>query len=906
MQKSTSRLVSWTPLLTALLSSAIGLLMLAPVCVHGATTTLAGASSGLANTNRLLARFLAKEMRGVESVVFAARALNTTDGHWYANFGYYSHDPDRKAYAEGAKLYRLSLRTRELTTLLADKRGGVRDPQVSYDGKKILFSYRPGGTEQYHLYEMNLETPADSLATDSMGRSSFAIRQLTSGLFDDIEPAYLPDGGIVFVSSRCKRWVNCWLTQVAVLHRCDADGSNIRALSSNNEHDNTPWPLPDGRILYTRWEYVDRSQVHFHHLWAANPDGAAQMTWFGNLHPGITMIDAKPISGTDKIVASFSPGHGQREHDGVVTVVDPKGGSDAKEFARSISKGAHFRDPWAFSEDCFLAASRGTLVVMDGKGRTEELVKLPAEDIAAKLECHEPRPIASRPLEPVIQPRVKPEETSGRMLLADVNHGRNMTGVKLGEIKKLLVLETLPMPVHYTGGMEPISYGGTFTLERIVGTVPVEHDGSAYFEVPAMRSLFFVALDENDMAVKRMQSFTSVQPGETMSCVGCHEHRSQTPSADFHTTLAVRKAAAKIEPIRDVPDVFDFPRDVQPVLNALCTECHGYEKTTRGGPRAGRLLLTGDRGPLYSQSYYMLTIARLFADGRNQPKSNYDPRALGSSASRLLTMLDSSHHGVQATPHQKKLLRLWIESAAAYPGTYAALGSGMIGNYAENHQVNTGTDWTATKAFAKVIQERCVGCHGNPTRLLPQSLADERGVSFWQPSLDDPRLLTSRHIVFNLSRPEKSLMLLAPLAREAGGWGFCQPTPEQGLQTAAASSSRTAEDSFDISPVSNAKRLESRASTAPVFASATDPGYQAILAMIVAGKEFLERDSTRFDMPQFRPRKDWVREMKRYGVLDEDVKSEEVTNVYAIEQDYWKSLWHQPTRAQASLNELTK
>ncbi|MFA6545512.1 MAG: polysaccharide lyase family protein, partial [Limisphaerales bacterium] len=676
------------------------------------------------NSSGLLARFREGPLKGIESIVFAARAPNPTDGHWYANFGYYSHDPGRKAYAEGARLYRLNLGTRELTALLKDDSGGVRDPQVSYDGMKILFSYRPGGTGQYHLYEISSD--------------GTALKQLTSGPYDDIEPAYLPDGGIVFVSSRCKRWVNCWLTQVAVLHRCDADGGNIRAISSNNEHDNTPWPLPDGRILYTRWEYVDRSQVHFHHLWAANPDGTAQMTWFGNLHPGITMIDAKPIPGTDKIVASFSPGHGQREHDGVVTVVDPKGGPDAKEFARSINKEARFRDPWAFSEDCFLVASRGSLAVMDGAGHTEEILKLPAADLAAKLECHEPRPIAPRPREPVIQTRVKTEDSTGRLLLADVNQGRNMTGVKAGEIKKLLVLETLPMPVHYTGGMEPISYGGTFTLERILGTVPVEQDGSAYFEVPAMRSIFFIALDENDMAVKRMQSFTSVQPGEMMSCVGCHEHRSQTPRAEFHTTLAVRKPVAKITPIRDAPEIFDFPRDVQPVLNVLCGDCHGYEKTARGGPRDGRLILTGDRGPIFSHAYYMLTIARLFADGRNQPRSNYDPRTLGSSASRLLTMLDGTHHGVQATPLQKKLLRLWIESAAAYPGTYAALGCGMIGNYAENQQINTGADWPVTKVAAAAIHTRCAGCHDKPSRLLPHSLSDERGVSFWKPSLDDP------------------------------------------------------------------------------------------------------------------------------------------------------------------------
>jgi hypothetical protein len=887
MQTSSRRLILWEPLFSALLAFVFTLLMLSMNGFGAPTPAKSPPESG-----RLLGKFLEGPMRGVESVVFAARALNPTDGHWYANFGYYSHDPGRKAYAEGAKLYRLNLRTRELTALLADKTGGVRDPQVSYDGRKILFSYRPGGTEQYHLYELDLSDAGSNAQSEIRNRQ---LKQLTSGPYDDIEAAYLPDGGIVFVSSRCKRWVNCWLTQVAVLHRCDADGSNIRALSSNNEHDNTPWPLPDGRILYTRWEYVDRSQVHFHHLWAANPDGTSQMTWFGNLHPGITMIDAKPIAGTDKIVASFSPGHGQREHDGVITVVDPKGGPDAKEFAKSISKGAHFRDPWAFSEDCFLAASRGGLVIMDGTGRTEELVKLPAEDLAAKLECHEPRPVAARLREPVIQPRVRPEETTGRMLLADVNHGRNMTGIKAGEIKKLLLLETLPMPVHYTGGMEPISYGGTFTLERILGTVPVEKDGSAYFEVPAMRSVFFVALDANDMAVKRMQSFTSVQPGETMSCVGCHEHRSQTPRADFHATLAVRKPAVKIEPIRDVPEVFDFPRDVQPVLNALCTDCHGYEKTARGGPRAGRLLLTGDRGPIYSHSYYMLTIARLFADGRNQPKSNYDPRALGSSASRLLTMLDGSHHGVQATPLQKKFLRLWIESAAAYPGTYAALGSGMIGNYAENNQVNTGTDWPATKAAAEVIKTRCTSCHDKPARLLPRTLADERGVSFWQPSLDDPRLLTSRHLVFNLTRPEKSLMLLAPLAKEAGGWGLCQ-SPPHGVPASAGRALTSPErpDSPDGSPA------KAGTPNTAVFASATDSGYQAILAMIVAGKGFLERDSTRFDMTNFRPRPDWVREMQRYGVLPECVTADEVADAYAIERDYWQSLWHQPADHEAS------
>jgi hypothetical protein len=814
--------------------------------ICGPTVTPAKAAESLAQ------RLRNGPMAGAEEFVFAARKMNETDGHWYANIGYYAHDPNRKAWREGAMLYRWNWTTGKLTTLLADARGGIRDPQVSYDGRKVLFAYRKGGTENYLLFEIN---------ADGTG-----LRQLTSGGYDDIEPSYLPCGDIVFVSTRCKRWVNCWLTQVAVMHRCDANGQNVRAISSNNEQDNTPWPLADGRILYTRWEYVDRSQVDYHHLWTSNPDGTAQMIWFGNLNPSIVMIDAKPIPGTDKVVAIFSPGHGAREHAGAVTVVDPRAGPDVVARARKISDDRPYRDPWAFSEDCFLAALDGTLVVLDGHGKCQEIFRLPEADLKAGMHLHEPRPILARPRELVMQERVDLKETTGRLVLSDVYEGRNMAGIKRGAIKKLLVLETLPMPIHYTGGMDPISYGGTFTLERIVGTVPVETDGSAYFELPALRSFFFVALDANDLSVKRMQSFLTVQPGETTSCVGCHESRTRTPPNSLGTPnlLAVHRGPSQVQPIPGVPEVIDFPRDVQPILNALCVDCHGYQKTAKGGPWAGRLILTGDRGPMFSHSYYMLTIAHLFSDGRNQPRSNYAPRTLGTSASRLLALVNGSHYGVKATEAQLRMLRLWIETGAAYPGTYAALGTGMIGGYGENQEIVTDLEWPATKAAAKVLAARCAGCHTEPARLLPTSLSDERGVSFWEPSMTDPRLNTSRHLVFNLSQPENSLLLLAPLDRAAGGWGLCR-------------------DPKSKQPVT-------------VFADKQDAGYQALLALCVAGQERLEQIK-RFDMPDFRPRRDWVREMLRFGILPpSDSASELPINVYATEQKYWRSLWYGPAQ----------
>ncbi|MHC4204332.1 MAG: HzsA-related protein [Planctomycetota bacterium] len=790
----------------------------------------------------MLDEFLAGPMSGVDEIVFACRQLNY-DGHWYANFGYYADSSERKAYRAMGRLCKLNIRTGELTVLLDAPQGTIRDPQVHYDGRKIIFSYRKAGSEHYHLYEIN---------SDGTG-----LRQLTDGQYDDIEPTYMPDGSIIFCSSRCKRWVNCWLTHGAVLHRCDPDGKNIRPISANNEHENTPWPLPDGRVLYQRWEYVDRSQVHYHHLWTTNPDGTGQMIYYGNFHPGIVMIDAKPISNTKKVVAVFSPGHGRKEHDGQITIVTPKAGPDEKASARPVSKKDNYRDPYPFSEDCFLVAQGQKLLLMNGRGQTSEIYRLPAELAKAGVQCHEPRPLIKRARERAIPSRIDLQQRTGRLVLLDVYKGRHMKGVKRGDIKKLLVLETLPMPIHYTGGMEPLSYGGTFTLERVLGTVPVEPDGSAYMEVPANRGLFFVALDENDNSVKRMQSFLTVMPGETTSCVGCHEQRTSTPVNMKSNSLAALKGSLrKITPITGIPDVFDFPRDIQPILDKHCLGCHGYEATEHGGPRAGGVILTGDRGPFYSHSYYTLTTMRQFVDGRNQPKSNLPPRSIGSSASPLMKKLDGSHYNVRVTPRETDMIRYWIECGSPYPGTYAALGCGMIGGYSENKQDVSDRKWPETIAAAKVIKNRCADCH-NKFLPLPAAISDNRDVPPW----DTQPGYVPRHLIYNLTRPDKSLILLAPLSSSAGGYGLCK------------------DNSNDESTA--------------VFAGTDDPGYQAILDMCIAGKKQLD-NIKRFDMPDFRPRQAYVREMKRYGIIPENLAADARIDPYEIDRAYWRSLWYNP------------
>ena len=792
-------------------------------------------------------------MEGAEEIVFAVRALYD-DGHYYANFGHWSLDPNKMMYAPGgSRLYKLNLRTGKLTVLVDDPEGSVRDPRVHYDGGKILFSYRPGGTKHFHLYEI--------------GADGTGLRQLTDGPFDDIEPAYLPDGGIVFPSSRCERFVACWYTPVATLHRIDSDGGNLHPLSSNIVHDNTPSVLLDGRVLYTRWEYVDRAPQKFHGLWSMNPDGTGQMIVFGNMQPPgewVLMIDAKPIPGSDKVVAVFSPHHGNRECAGHVMIVDPDAGPDDQGRPRRISpqvemasgwKGGRggFRDPYPLSEDCFLVARDKSLLILDTGGRTHEVYR-------GEKMVHEPCVIGPRPRERIIPPHSDPARKTGRLVVADVHHGRNMEEVEPGEIKRLLVLEQLPTPVNFSGVQQNLSMNGTFTLKRILGTVPVEPDGSAHFEVPALRSLHFVALDGQGRTVKRMQSFCTVMPGETTGCVGCHENRTDTPRFS-RILLATARPASQIEPIPNVPEVIDYPRDVQPVFDKHCVECHSAEKPD------GRVILTGDRNEWFTQSYYALFSSDQVSDSQGYDEDgNHPARGFGSVASALMKKIDGSHYDVKLSGAEQELIRLWIDTGATFPGTYAAYRPGRPpsghtrpdpdGPAPTYGTVNAGTVPAGGKSLDAITKRRCLTCHNAALPLGPR-------IHKTQEFLNVPKHCLN---LYNLTHSAKSMILLAPLAKEAGGYEWCKAK------------------STDGQPGKPAR----------VFANTEDPDYQAILGGIQTAKAQLD-EIKRFDMPGFRPNRHYVREMKRYGVLPADYDpANDPIDVYETDRAYWRSLWHQP------------
>jgi hypothetical protein len=520
--------------------------------------------------------------------------------------------------------------------------------------------------------------------------------------------------------------------------------------------------------------------------------------------------------------------------------------------------------------------------MMNGSGQTSQLYQLSSDLANANAWIHEPRPLRARAREPVIPHKIDLSDSAAQMIVLDIYIGRNMGGIQRGAIKKLLIMENLPKPVNYTGSMDPISFGGSYTLNRVLGTVPVEPDGSVNAKVPPLRSLQLVALDENDLSVKRMLSFMTFQPGEVNTCIGCHEDRTMAVP-NIPVIQALQRPPSEIEPIPGTPDIFDYPRDIQPIWDRYCVSCHDADSYD------GRILMTGDRGPMFTHSFYDLSATMQMADGRDLARGNYDPYTIGSYASYLMNKVDGSHYGATLDAQELMMIKLWIDAAATFPGTYASLGSGMIGPYAEL-QYGTKPDidymsWPSMSAARDVMSRRCDGCH-NGDMNLPDTPEDNMGLRlhhlvydqgnprFWDPpwvrtygdgslrpgSLEwmrafaDPRLRFSRHKIYNLTSPEKSIQLLAPLSQAGGGHAIC----------------------------------------GDIFNSTGDSDFQTLQAAIQAAKDHLE-SITRFSMDNFLPEPEYVREMVRYGILPSDFQyGTDPIDVYDTDRRYWESMWHRP------------
>jgi len=622
-----------------------------------------------------------------------------------------------------------------VSTLLEDPTGVIRDPDVSFDAQRVLFAWKKSLDEDdYHLYEITLP-----------GRR---VRQLTFGLgYADYEGAYLPDGHIVFNSTRCVQTVDCWWTEVSNLYTCDSRGRYLRRLAFDQIHSNYPTLTPDGRVIYTRWEYNDRGQIYPQGLFQMNPDGTGQRELYGNnsWFP-TTILHARAIPNSTKIVCIFT-GHHTRQQ-GWLGLIDPDRGRQENLGARLIAplrdtpavridkygqSGDQFQYPYPLNETAFLVAFRRQgerhfgifFVTIDG--RRELLAADP------RISCNQPVPLVARP-RPFQRSRMPDyRRSTGTLYLHDVYAGPGLAGVERGTIRRLRVvaLEFRAAGIgHNTnrgvaGGAlasTPVSIEGAWDVKRVLGTARVEDDGSACFEVPAQTPVYFQALDEQGRMVQSMRSWVTLQPGETRSCVGCHEHKNTSPPVT-RLSRAARRGPQELDLWQGAPRGFSFAREIQPILDRHCVRCHFVEKpavgerASRGRPEPPRELLgrsadelgrvspgSGTAAPrerstvtvghgqqvvpafslhgtmrldqqsqrLWSDSYRALADRRVcdWISPQSAPPM-LPPNTTGAARSRLIAMLDEgTHYGVKLAPQELNRLVVWIDLAVPYCGDY--------------------------------------------------------------------------------------------------------------------------------------------------------------------------------------------------------------------------------------------
>lgn len=583
---------------------------------------------------------------------------------------------------------------------LAD--GNILEPRLSYDAKRIVFSWvrcKQGGYDYkdlandvddgfYHIYEVNV---------DGSG-----LRQLTRGPYDDTMPTYLPDGGIAFCSTRRRGYARCFGAQfskrwhVYTLHRMDGDGGNLRTLSFHDTNEWFPAVSHDGLILYSRWDYIDRDAVTHQNLWATRPDGTHPFAVWGNATPSPhCTFQIQPIPGSNKIVFTASAHHSITA--GSIAVLDPALGVDGLQAITRITPSVPFpeaegRDikeyyasPWPLSERYFLCAYSPTSLVWERGANDRAALGIYLIDAAGNRELiyrhpdigsTNPTPLVPRKTPPVIADMVaSSDEPTGEMVLLDVYRG--LGDVARGTIKQLRIIQIFPKSTHQAN-TPLIGMAREENARAVLGTVPVEADGSARFLVPARTPILFQALDEHGMAYQTMRSLTYVQPGERVSCIGCHERQPAAPEA----TLAMRRPPSKIKPGPFDGEPFSYVRVVQPVLDKHCVRCHSGDKAKKSG-----IDLTGTAHKGFTRSYYALCSGVDFRGAGTNPKNAakalvpmYGMRnqiqvappggMYGARGSRLMKMLRKGHHEVKLSDAELRRLAKWIDCNAVFYGAY--------------------------------------------------------------------------------------------------------------------------------------------------------------------------------------------------------------------------------------------
>ncbi|MBN1124216.1 MAG: hypothetical protein JXA82_04350 [Sedimentisphaerales bacterium] len=600
-----------------------------------------------------------------------------------------------------------SLAVQDLTGVCL-KRGNFTTLSLSYDAKTIYFAFarRADGdkpdfysTERrcFHIYAMNAD--------------GSNLRQITFGPDDDFDPCPLPDGGIAFMSSARGGFTRCnnpWEPLPAhTLHRLDPTWRKRQTLSYHETSEWHPSVLHDGRIVYIRWDYVDRSAANFHGLWMTCPDGTATRALFGNYTMHINACyQPRAVPGSEKIV--FIAGAHHADVGGSMVLLDPSAvGLDAKtgqdrfdaiekltpEVCYPESTGwpeSYFHSPWPLSEDVYLVAfsfdplpgmsarekKRDTetgLYYFDRFGNMELLYR------DKGISCMYPIPLAPRPVPPVVPSMVDEKlGNEGEFVVSDVTASHFAMPLDR-HVAHLRIYQVLPKSRTHVANQPRIGHANAESARMLLGTVPVESDGSAYFRVPAGKPLYFQAVDETGRAVQSMRSVVYLQPGERRSCVGCHEPVGNVKGNQARP-VAIQREPSVIEPGPEGTHPFSFPILMQPILDRHCVRCHDGSE----GNDKSKLLLTGTPLGRFTRSYESLKpFVRWYEwGGASIEPIITRPGRIGADESPLIEILTNRTHAghVKLDGSERRRLYLWLDANVPFYGSY-----GTDEQYAQQH-----------------------------------------------------------------------------------------------------------------------------------------------------------------------------------------------------------------------------
>ncbi len=514
-------------------------------------------------------------------------------------------------FAQGARLVLLKLEAegdkvkKTEKIVLESKTGCIRDIDVSADGTKAIFSWKQNTSDDFHIYEMELTS------------GKYEYKQLTFGSgVADFECIYLPNGEILFQSSRAVQTVDCWKTPVSNIYKMSADGSNIIRLGYDQVHTTYPTLTSDGRVIYTRWDYNDRTQMWMQGMFQMNPDGTNQTELYGNSSNfPTTLMHTREVPGADNLYVSIVTGHHTYQAGKLclIDVSDNRDGKNSISFPfNKMSKddnidgygqdGELYQYPYAINKDQYLVSycksgwaqdkrstPFGIYLMENGSSQKLEIIKGNATYPSAQIVPVKTRDMFVRPS------MVNYGVTTGTYYIGDVYVGEAMKGVERGSVKQIRVVAldyrayavgaTVASQSGSSDPYTPIATGnGSWDVKVVLGVATVYSDGSAMFSVPSETPVYFQLLDEKGNMIQTMRSWSTLMPNELYSCVGCHEDNNTAPPASATVTEALRAGVETLRPDAWQTDEsydpytskigFDYLETVQPIFDAKCISCH--------------------------------------------------------------------------------------------------------------------------------------------------------------------------------------------------------------------------------------------------------------------------------------------------------------------------------------------